>query len=276
MRRIALLQMCSGIDPVRNADHLQDAMRVACKGGAGMLFTPEMTGLIDKDRSRSAKNIGSEDQDVTLRAAKEAALEFGIWISLGSLAIRDSSESKIRNRSFVINDRGEIVTRYDKMHLFDVDLPSGETWRESNAYEAGAQPVLANTPCGRLGLSICYDLRFPALYQAYSGAGASLVSVPAAFTVPTGQAHWHCLLRARAIENACWVIAAAQCGDHEDGRKTYGHSLVVDPWGTILLDMKQSNGIALVDIDQSLVDQAKGRVPVIAHRRSIGDVAEML
>ena len=269
MTRVALLQMCSGIDPAHNADLVSQYAYEAKQGGAHMLFTPEMTGLIDRDRARSARHIVSEDADIMLMAAREAALDNGIWISLGSLAIRDEGAERYRNRSFVINDRGEIVARYDKMHLFDVDLPTGESWRESAAYEGGQQPVLAMTPAGLLGLSICYDLRFPTLYQAYSGAGVSVLTVPAAFTVPTGQAHWHCLLRARAIENACWVIAAAQCGEHEDGRKTYGHSLVVDPWGAVMLDMEQTLGLGFADIDVSLVDLSRARVPVIAHRNVI-------
>ena len=269
MTRVALLQMCSGIDPAHNADLVSQYAYEAKQGGAQMLFTPEMTGLIDRDRARSARHIVSEDADIMLMAAREASLSNGIWISLGSSAIRDEGAERYRNRSFVINDRGEIVARYDKMHLFDVDLPTGESWRESAAYEGGQQPVLAMTPAGLLGLSICYDLRFPTLYQAYSGAGVSLLTVPAAFTVPTGQAHWHCLLRARAIENACWVIAAAQCGEHEDGRKTYGHSLVVDPWGSVMLDMEQTLGLGFADIDLSLVDLSRARVPVIAHRNVI-------
>lgn len=269
MARIAVLQMCSGIDPAKNADQIKHYGNETKQGGAQMLFTPEMTGLVDRDRSRAALNIVAEDRDITLKAACKAALDNGIWISLGSLAIHDEGAERYRNRSFVINDRGEIVTRYDKMHLFDVDLPTGESWRESNAYEAGEQPALGMTPAGRLGLSVCYDLRFPALYQVYSGAGATLLSVPAAFTVPTGQAHWHCLLRARAIENACWVIAAAQCGEHDDGRKTYGHSLVVDPWGTVVLDMEETMGLGFAEIDASLVDQSRERVPVIAHRKAI-------
>ena len=269
MTRVALLQMCSGIDPTHNADQVSQYAHEAKLGGAQMLFTPEMTGLIDRDRTRSARHIVSEDADIMLTAACKAALDNGIWISLGSLAIRDEGAERYRNRSFMINDRGEIVARYDKIHLFDVNLQTGESWRESNAYQAGEQPIIAETPVGAIGLSICYDLRFPALYQAYSGAGATLLTVPAAFTVPTGQGHWHCLMRARAIENACWVIAAAQCGEHEDGRKTYGHSLVVDPWGTVMLDMEQTLGLGFADIDLSLVDLSRARVPVIAHRKVI-------
>ena len=172
----------------------------------------------------------------------------------------------------MIDDQGAIKARYDKQHLFDVDLPTGESWRESSAYGAGQGSVIAKTPIGALGLSICYDIRFGALYQALSNAGAEILSIPAAFTVPTGEAHWHVLLRARAIENACWVVAAAQTGQHEDGRQTFGHSMVVDPWGEIVLDMGKHPGLGFADISLSRVQEVRGRIPVIAHRRPIPPV----
>jgi deaminated glutathione amidase len=264
--------MCSGIDPAHNAEQLRNYARQASAAGATMLFTPEMTGLVDRDRNRAAQNITAEEQDQTLVAACGVAAECGMWISLGSLAICDYGNERLRNRSFLINAHGEIVARYDKIHLFDVDLATGESWRESSAYEGGSLPIVADSLLGLTGLSICYDIRFPALYQAYSGAGASVLTVPAAFTVPTGKDHWHCLLRARAIENACWVIAAAQCGQHEDGRTTFGHSLVIDPWGNVVLDMKEDIGLGFAEIDMALVDQARGRVPVLAHRKVIPKV----
>jgi len=170
----------------------------------------------------------------------------------------------------VIDGSGEIRARYDKIHLFDIDLPSGESWRESAAYAPGDQAVVVDTPWGKLGLSICYDLRFPDLYQALSNAGATMLAIPAAFTVPTGEAHWHVLQRARAIESSCWVIAAAQSGQHEDGRATYGHSLVIDPWGEILLDMGTAPGVGYAEIEESRIAEIRARIPVIAHRRSIG------
>ena len=169
----------------------------------------------------------------------------------------------------MIDHKGVIRARYDKLHLFDVDLPTGESWRESNAYRAGEGAVVVETPVGPLGLAICYDLRFPALFQALSGAGAEVLTVPAAFTVPTGEAHWHALLRARAIENACWVIATAQYGLHEDGRKTYGHSLVIDPWGRIVLDMGDEEGVGFAEIDPDILPDVRARVPVLQHRRPI-------
>jgi deaminated glutathione amidase len=267
--RIALLQMTSGIDPAVNAAAIVDAVAEAVAGGAAMLFTPEMSGLIDRDRARAKGSIVAEGDDPVLAAVRALAARHGIWVHIGSLAVKAEGGDKFANRGFVIDPGGAVVARYDKMHLFDVDLPTGESWRESNAYVAGAGPVVAETPLGTLGLSICYDLRFPALYQALSGVGATLLSIPSAFTVPTGQAHWHVLMRARAIENACFVVAAAQTGTHEDGRSTYGHSLVVGPWGDVLLDMGEDAGLGFCDLDLSHVDDARRRIPVIAHRRMI-------
>jgi predicted amidohydrolase len=265
--RIALFQTTTGIDPAQNSAQLCAAVKEAALGGAQMLFTPEMSGLLDSNRERARSHIVSEAQDPVLADVCAAARAAGIWVHLGSLAL--DGGSRWANRGFLIDNSGNIRARYDKIHLFDVDLPTGESWRESNAYAPGEGSVVADTPAGPLGLSICYDMRFPALFQALSQAGARILSVPAAFTVPTGQAHWHTLLRARAIENACWVVAAAQCGSHEDGRKTFGHSLVVDPWGTIVLDMEQKIGLGFADIDLGLVEDVRGRVPVIAHRRTI-------
>lgn len=265
--RIALLQMTSGIDPDRNADTLCAAVGEAAAGGAAILFTPEMSGLVDSNRDRARGQIAPEDQDSVLARVRTAARDVGIWVYLGSLAI--DMGDRWANRAFVIDGSGEIRARYDKMHLFDVDLPTGESWRESNAYAPGMEAVVARTPVGALGLSICYDIRFPALYQELSRAGAQILAVPAAFTVPTGEAHWHTLLRARAIENACWVVAAAQRGTHEDGRKTYGHSLVIDPWGQVVLDMESASGVGFAEVDLTLVDDVRGRVPVLNHRRAI-------
>jgi deaminated glutathione amidase len=268
--RIALLQMTSGIDPAANAATMVAAVAEAAAGGAAMLFTPEMSGLVDRDRTRAKGSVQHEDEDVVLAAVQRTAKAHGTWVHIGSLAVDAArADGKFANRAFVIDPTGEIVARYDKMHLFDVDLPTGESWRESNAYAGGDGPVVVETPAGRLGLSICYDLRFPALYQALSGAGATVLAIPAAFTVPTGQAHWHILMRARAIENACFVVAAAQTGRHADGRDTYGHSLVVDPWGDVLLDMGDQAGVGFCEIDPAQVDDVRARVPVISHRRPI-------
>jgi predicted amidohydrolase len=194
-----------------------------------------------------------------------------LWLHLGSLALR-RPDGRLANRGFVIDDQGVIRARYDKLHLFDVDLPTGESWRESAAYEAGEGAVVVDTPIGALGLSICYDLRFPALYQALSAAGATVLAIPAAFTRPTGAAHWHVLMRARAIESAAFVIAAAQTGAHEDGRGTYGHSLVVDPWGEVLIDMGEATGVGFAELDPDRIAEVRSRIPVIEHRRPVPPV----
>ena len=270
--KISLFQARTGIDPAANAAELVRRIEEAAAGGAAMLFTPEMSGLLDRDRERSAPHLATEAEDPVLAAVRGAARSNGIWVHLGSLALRQAGPEKLVNRGFVIDDRGEIRARYDKMHLFDVDLATGESWRESAAYQGGERPVLVETPLGSLGLSICYDLRFAGLYASLSDAGATLFSVPAAFTVPTGQAHWHVLLRARAIEAGAFVVAAAQVGRHEDGRVTYGHSLVVDPWGEILLDLGgEEPGIGFAEIDLAAVEEVRRRLPAIRHRRPIPD-----
>jgi deaminated glutathione amidase len=273
--RIALCQMTSGIDPARNAGTLVAAVHQAADGGADMLFTPEMSGLLDSNRERSAAYVTDQDSDPVLAAVQDAARERKIWVHLGSLAVLGEGEGSRRlNRGFVIDSGGVVRAHYDKLHLFDVDLPTGESWRESKTYVAGQQAILVDTPIGELGLSICYDLRFPALYTALSSAGAQILAVPAAFTVPTGEAHWHLLLRARAIENAAWVVAAAQVGPHEDGRKTFGHSLVVDPWGNVVLDMAETPGIGFAEIDPDLTRDVRRRIPVADHRRGIPEVVQ--
>ncbi len=268
--KIAVLQMTSGIDPEANVAVIEAAIVDAAAQGAAMLFTPEMSGLLDSNGKRAETHVVDEAHDPVLARVRAAAVRAGIWVHLGSLALKSGDDGALwANRAFVIDPAGGIVARYDKIHLFDVDLPTGESWRESSRYAPGTGTTLVDTPAGRLGLSICYDMRFPALFQALSGAGATILSVPAAFTVPTGQAHWHTLLRARAIENACWLVAAAQVGTHEDGRRTYGHSLVVDPWGRVVLDMEDTPGLAVVEIDPAAIDEVRTRVPVLAHRRSI-------
>jgi predicted amidohydrolase len=267
--RIALLQMNGGIDPAANASTIVDGMREAKAGGAQMLFTPEMSGLLDRDRKRAAAHLSAESDDACLAAVRQAAAAQSLWVHIGSLALRsDNDPDRLVNRGFVIDDRGEIRARYDKIHLFDVDLDTGESWRESSVYDAGNTAVVADTPIGQLGLSVCYDLRFADLYRALSDGGATLFSIPAAFTVPTGKAHWHVLMRARAIESAAFVVAAAQVGQHEDGRETYGHSLVIDPWGEILLDMEDVAGVGFANIDTARLDEVRRRIPVLAHRRA--------
>lgn len=261
--------MCSGIDPDENAAQLSAFIAEAAAGGAEMIFTPEMTGLLDRDRSRAATMIRAESDDRVLSTARAEAKKAGVWVQLGSLAIRtsDNARDKWTNRSYLIGPDGKIAAHYDKIHLFDVDLGPDDSQRESAAYSHGHSAVVARIPDAVLGLSICYDLRFPGLFEALTNAGAEILSIPAAFTVPTGKAHWHVLLRARAIEAGAFVVAAAQYGRHEDGRSTYGHSMVVDPWGEILLDMEEGNGLAFCDLDLSRIKEVRKRVPAVANRK---------
>ncbi|MCY7271085.1 MAG: carbon-nitrogen hydrolase family protein [Sphingomonas bacterium] len=274
MPRIAIFQSRSGIDPGANAAALVDSIEQAAEGGAAMLFTPEMSGLLDGNRERAANVVRREEDDVVLAALSGAARAKAMWVHLGSLAVR-GKRGKIANRAFVIDPTGEIVGRYDKMHLFDVDLPTGERWRESAVYRAGDGPVVVrDTPVGSLGLTICYDLRFPAMFERLSEAGAHTIAVPAAFTVPTGEAHWHVLLRARAIEAGLFVVAAAQSGHHEDGRSTFGHSLVVDPWGDVLVDGGEGEKTLFAEIDLERIAEVRSRIPVLSHRRVIGPVRD--
>ena len=276
MTKVALFQATSGIDPAANGDALASAVEAAAAGGAKMLFTPEMSGLLDRDRARMAGKVAREDEDRVLGQVREAAAKAGLWVHLGSLAVRAVNEEgaksdKLANRGFVIDGGGEIRARYDKIHLFDVDLPTGESWRESASYQPGKKTVIVrDTPVGALGLTICYDLRFPALFAALAEGGAEVISVPAAFTVPTGIAHWHLLLRARAVEAGLFVVAAAQGGTHADGRSTYGHSLAVGPWGEVLLDMGSAHGtVGFAELDLARIAEVRGRVPALTHRRPI-------
>jgi predicted amidohydrolase len=271
MIRIALFQARTGVDPEANARDLAAALAEAAAGGAAMLFTPEMSGLLDRDRARSAPKLRFESEEPVLAAVREAAAKAGIWAHLGSLAVK-REDGRLANRGYVIDEAGQVRATYDKLHLFDVDLASGESWRESALYAPGERAVVAETPVGAVGLSICYDLRFAALYQALTDAGAEILSIPAAFTVPTGKAHWHALMRSRAIEAGVFVVAAAQSGQHEDGRETYGHSLVVDPWGEVLLDMGEGLGIGFAEIDRAALERVRSRLPAIRHRRPIPPV----
>jgi predicted amidohydrolase len=275
MTRIALFQSTTGIDPEENARALLGAVHEAASGGAEMLFTPEMSGLLDRDSGRAAKSLRSQEKDEVLAAASDAAARHRIWLHIGSLAVL-VDDGKVANRSFVIDREGKIRATYDKLHLFDVDLPTGESWRESNVYSAGSGVVLVNgTPVGKIGLTICYDLRFPSLFARLAESDADVIAVPAAFTVPTGKAHWHVLLRARAIEAGLFVVAAAQVGRHEDGRQTFGHSLVIDPWGEILLDMGEQSGVGFADIDLKRISDVRSRIPALNHRRAIPDAVTL-
>jgi deaminated glutathione amidase len=264
--KIALIQMRSGLEPAANLAAVLAGVDEAKRGGANYVLTPEMTNVLENKRERLFTKIFSEEHDPTLATMREVAAKLSIYIHLGSLAIK-ASPDKAANRSFLIDRKGDIAARYDKIHMFDVDLAGGESYRESSTYRPGELAVVADLPWGRLGLTVCYDLRFPALYRALAEAGASFLAIPSAFTKQTGEAHWHVLMRARAIENGCYVFAAAQGGRHEHGRETFGHSLVVDPWGKIIAEGGTEPGVIFAEIDPAEVAAARGRVPSLSHGR---------
>ncbi len=264
--KVGLIQMRSGLDPQAN---LASALRLideAKHSGADYVLTPEMTNILALKREQLFAAIVAEEQDSTLATLREVARKSETFIHIGSLAIKVSPD-KAANRSFLIDRKGEIVARYDKIHMFDVDLAGGESYRESNNYRPGDLAVIGDLPWGRLGLTVCYDLRFPALYRALAEAGASFLAIPSAFTKQTGEAHWHVLQRARAIENGCFVFAAAQGGRHENGRDTFGHSLVIDPWGQILAEGGTEPGVIIAEIDPAAVAAARAKVPSLHHGR---------
>lgn len=262
----AMIQMRSGLDPAANLAAVLDLIDEAKQAGADYVLTPEMTNILAAKREQLFAKIVAEEQDAMLTTLCEVARKFAVYIHIGSLAIKASPE-KAANRSFLIDRRGEVVARYDKIHMFDVDLAGGESYRESNTYRPGELAMVADLPWGRLGLTVCYDLRFPALYRALAEAGASFLAIPSAFTRQTGEAHWHVLQRARAIENGCFVFAAAQGGKHENGRETFGHSLVVDPWGRILAEGGTEPGVIMAEIDPAEVVAARSRIPSLHHGR---------
>jgi deaminated glutathione amidase len=264
--KVGLVQMRSGLNPQANLTALLALIDEAKRGGADYVQTPEMTNILALKREQLFTNIVAEDQDPTLATLRELARKLSIYIHIGSLAIKVSPD-KAANRAFLIDRKGDITARYDKIHMFDVDLAGGESYRESSNYRAGDLAVVADLPWGRLGVTICYDLRFPALYRALAEAGASFLAIPAAFTKQTGEAHWHVLMRARAIENGCYVIAAAQGGRHENGRDTFGHSLVVDPWGKIIAEGGTEPGVIMAEIDPAEVAAARSKVPSLRHGR---------
>lgn len=265
--RAGLVQMCTGRDVARNLAELSRLVREAAAAGARYVQTPEVSVLMERDRARLFVETRREEGNPAIAHCQALARELGIWLHLGSMGVLVKPD-KIANRSFLFTPEGRIAARYDKIHMFDVELPGGESYRESRRFEPGSKAVLAELPWGMLGLTICYDMRFPALYRALAKAGAELIAVPSAFTVPTGQAHWHALLRARAIEAQCFVLAAAQVGQHENGRSTYGHSLIVSPWGEVLAEADgKSSSVAVADIDLQTVEEARRRVPSLQHDR---------
>ena len=273
--KVAAVQMCSGVDPERNAADMERLVRDAASKGATYVQTPEMTGMLQRDRVEGRKVLRDEANDVIVAAAQRLGAELGIVLHVGSTAIaRD--DGKIANRSFLFGTDGGRICTYDKIHMFDVDLDNGESWRESAAYAPGDVSRVVDLPFGRLGMSICYDVRFPQLFRAQALAGAHLLTVPAAFTRQTGEAHWEVLLRARAIENGAFVVAAAQAGRHEVGRETYGHSMIVDPWGTILARAGGSGeDVLLAEIDLNAVAAARSKIPNLKNARdfSLQEVA---
>jgi predicted amidohydrolase len=272
--RAGLIQMRSSRSPQQNLDAAAKLIGQAREQGADYAQTPEITNIMDNDRTRMLATIVAEEQDPTVATMRELARKLKIHVHIGSLAIKVSAD-KAANRSFLIDPRGDVVARYDKIHMFDVDLGGGESYRESRNFRAGELAVLADLPWARFGLTICYDLRFPSLYRALAEAGASVLTIPAAFTRPTGEAHWQVLMRARAIENGCFVIAAAQGGKHENGRETYGHSIVVDPWGCVIAEGGTEPGVIMAEIDPAAVAAARARVPSLQHGRRFEIVEPM-
>ena len=273
--RVGLIQLTSSDDPAANLSATEALVREAAAGGAELILTPEVTNIVTSDPALRARLLRGEADDPTLARLREVAAELGVWLLIGSLALRTGDaegDGRFANRSLLVGPDGAVRARYDKIHMFDVDVSATETWRESAAFRPGGRAVVAPTPWGMLGLTICYDLRFPALHRALAEAGAAILTVPAAFTPPTGSAHWEVLLRARAIETGCFVLAPAQCGAHPraDGgekRRTWGHSLAVAPWGEVLADGGEAPGVSLVDLDLAQVAEARRRIPALRNAR---------
>jgi predicted amidohydrolase len=268
------IQFTAARDYDPNIHVASDLIRRARDGGADLVLTPENTGLIEPIGKLRHAKARDEANHPVLAALREVARETGVWLLIGSLAVDISGEAGIpkeetrhANRSYLIDPSGAVVAHYDKIHMFDVDLAGGESYRESNAFRPGGRTVLADTPWGVLGMTVCYDLRFPQLYRTLAQAGADFLAIPSAFTVPTGQAHWQVLMRARAIENGCFVFAPAQWGEHAEGRRTYGHSLIVDPWGEVLADAGEGIGIASARIEVEAIAKARRMVPSLGHDR---------
>ena len=264
--KAAMIQMRSGLKPGANIDDAARMIGEAKSAGADYVLTPEMTNILAAKREQIFAAVVEEEVDASLATLREIARKLGIYIHIGSLAIKISPD-RAANRSFLVDPKGDIAARYDKIHMFDVDLADGESYRESRSYRPGELAVLADLPWGRLGLTVCYDLRFPALYRALAEAGATMLAIPSAFTKQTGEAHWHVLIRTRAIENGCFVFAAAQGGKHENGRETFGHSLIVDPWGRILAEGGIAPGVVMAEIDPAEVVNARARIPSLQHGR---------
>ncbi len=265
--KAAAAQMRSGTSVDRNVAEMERLVREAAAQGATYIQTPEMTGALLRDKEARAASFVSEDRDLVVSTARRLASELGIFLHIGSTAIL-RADGKIANRALLFSPEGKTLASYDKIHMFDVDLDNGESWRESAAYEPGTQAVISEVNGAKLGFAVCYDLRFPQLFRSEALAGAEVLTVPAAFTRQTGEAHWHVLLRARAIENGAFVIAAAQGGLHEDGRETYGHSLIIDPWGRVLAEAEHDEpGVVVAEIDPSQSAAARRKIPNLKNAR---------
>jgi deaminated glutathione amidase len=265
--KVAAVQMCSGVDPEQNAHSLERLVGEAAAHGARYIQTPEMTGAVQRDREGLMRVLKPEAQDVIVRTGSKLAAQHGVFVHIGSTAIA-LGDGKVANRGFLFGPDGGEICQYDKIHMFDVDLDNGESWRESRTYNPGRAGLVAELPFGKLAFAICYDLRFPQLFRAEALAGAQILTVPAAFTRQTGEAHWEVLLRARAIENGAFVIAAAQAGLHEDGRETFGHSMIVDPWGRVLASASgEGEGVVLAEIDIADVAAARAKIPNLKNAR---------
>ncbi|MBO6857292.1 carbon-nitrogen hydrolase family protein [Roseibium sp.] len=263
----ACIQLRSGKTISDNADAAESLIRAAAKDGAQFVQTPEMSNVLVRSREELLERISDAEDDLFLKKARALAAELGIHLHLGSLAVL-AGNGKVANRAFLIGPDGKILATYDKIHMFDVDLPNGESWRESATYEPGTQTVIADLPFAKVGMAVCYDIRFPAIFRTQARQGAQVLTGPAAFTRQTGQAHWHVLQRSRAIENGAYVISAAQGGMHEDGRETYGHSLIIDPWGAVIAEIDNDDpGYVLAEIDTQKVADARARIPAIANER---------
>ena len=273
--KVAALQLCASDDPVANLAFTLSMVQQAAEAGAQFIATPEVTNCVSSSRRRQHEVLALQKDDQPLAAMCAAAARFGVWISVGSLALKLPDDDRFTNRSFMIDPSGQIIARYDKIHMFDVTLSETEQYRESDGYRAGGHAVIADTAFGKIGMTICYDIRFPHLYRGLAKSGASILLIPAAFAQPTGRAHWEVLLRARAIETGCFVIAAAQTGEHQTAqgrpRKTYGHSMIVSPWGEILADAGEDQGIIYADLDLSLVESTRARVPSILSNHSFSE-----
>ncbi|MDV7141065.1 carbon-nitrogen hydrolase family protein [Tropicimonas sp. TH_r6] len=274
--RAGLLQLNVSDDPEANLPLTLSLLDEAVGEGAGFVLTPEVTNCLSASRTRQQEVLRPESEDITLAGLREAAAKHGIWLLIGSLALKtDDPDGRFANRSFLIDPAGGIVARYDKIHMFDVTVSKVETYRESAGYRPGEAAVLAETPFGKIGMTICYDIRFPYLYRGLAGAGADILTIPAAFSPVTGAAHWEPLLRARAIENGAYVLAPAQCGQHASARgkqrSTYGHTMAVAPWGEVLADAGETPGVTLINLDKEAIARARARVPSLSHDRPYGD-----